>query len=123
MKLVVTTTIIDQFIAKYGDTETIGAYAINHLPLFYRIPKMYILLLTSKELIVIRLKSLKIEEKEVEKIPLKAIQQLKIKKQLLGGKIKLQSTNGEQKFVIQTTVLGISPYQKQFLEKIGAFVR
>lgn len=118
MKLTINKEDIRQYKEKYGNRNATAAYAEQFKILRIPLPKFYILVLDDEALTLIQL-SLKLEEKNTERIPVSDI--LKVK--TMGfpfNRVDIETKNKVFKLVVRPYILGIKEEQKEFLDRLSS---
>lgn len=119
MKWRVTAEDLEMYKEKYGNEQAIAGYAEVTAGLIGPLGVgFYIIVLDDQALTLVEL-SMKLEEKNVEKIQRSVIQSVQLKGLSFMRKVIIQTTEQRLKLTVKSNILGIKQQQKAFLQALS----
>jgi hypothetical protein len=110
---------LEMYKEKYGRGNAVAGYAENGAGLTGLIGAGFYILVVDDEKITIVELSLKLKEKNIDKIPLSDVESIKIKGLPILRKIIIETKEKKVKLTIKTNTLGIKKQQLNLLEYLS----
>jgi hypothetical protein len=110
---------LEMYKEKYGHGNAVAGYAENGAGLTGLIGAVFYILVVDDEKITIVELSLKLKEKNIDKIPLSDVGSIKIKGLPFLRKVIIETKEKKVKFTIKTNTLGIKKQQLNLLEYLS----